>query len=370
MRAVLEAHIRAAGGWLDFERYMDLALYAPGLGYYSAGTCKLGEHGDFVTAPEISPIFGGCIARQCADVLPHCAAPQLLEIGAGTGRLAVDVLRRLETLQCLPAHYDILEISADLRARQRALIAREVPTALCRVRWLDRPPLAPFEGVVLANEVLDALPVARFCWTAGGVLEWGVELGAAGWRLACRAARAHVASSVETIRAQTGARWPEGYSSEVCPRMAPWTREVCASLRRGVALWIDYGLPRAQYYLPERSDGTLIAHSRHRVVQDLLHRPGLTDLTAWVDFTALAEAGEAAGWRIEGLTSQAHFLAALGLEEELRARMRSAPSTAASEARRLVLPGEMGERFKVMAWCRQFDQPLRGFSQRDLLPSL
>lgn len=368
-------HIRqqalACGGWISFERFMELALYSPGLGYYMAGASKLGPGGDFTTAPEISRLFGSCIARQCAQVLEALDTGAILEIGAGSGRLAADVLRRLASLDRLPEHYWILDVSPDLRERQKDLLRREIPSLLDRVGWLDAPP-ASFQGVMLANEVLDALPVTCFGWADGAVMERGVEPAGQGFRWSERPAPPAVQVICHELFEASGRAWPAGYRSEYCPRLAPLTAELTRGLRRGLVLWIDYGLPRSQYYLAERIDGTLVAHFRHRLIEDVLCCPGLMDLTAWVDFTAVAEAGVATGFQIAGFSTQAHFLAGCKLDEEMQwlAGNHTHPARLAGEARQLMLPGEMGERFKVMAWARGVECPWMGFGIRDLRHSL
>ena len=235
---------------------MELVLYAPGLGYYSGGAQKLGKGGDFTTAPEISSLFGRCVALQSADVLRALHAPLILEIGAGSGRLAADILARLEGLGQLPENYWILEVSADLRERQRALLEERLPHLLQRVGWLDRPPAEPFDGIVLANEVLDALPVARFRWRASGVDEMGVGIDDGDFAWVARPANPAMVQTCRRLYEGSGG-WDEGYVSEYCPRTPAWTRAVTQSLRTGAVLWFDYGLPRAEYYLPERHDGTL-----------------------------------------------------------------------------------------------------------------
>ena len=376
-RLHIREQIDAAGGWISFERYMELALYAPGLGYYSAGAAKIGANGDFTTAPEVSPLFGGCLARQCAQVLSALGEGTILEIGAGSGRMAVDVLRRLESLGCLPQRYFILEVSADLRDRQRRLIAHELPSISARVVWLDAPPPGPFDGLIIANEVLDALPVARFVCPHGGAAgvreELGVSASSDGMEFAARAARPALATACSDLGTQTAAAWPSGYTSEICLRLADWTRTVTGALGSGAVLWIDYGLPRSQYYLAERAAGTLLCHFRQRAFDDPLRWPGIQDITAWVDFTALAQAGEAAGFDVAGYTTQTYFLAGCGIDAEMQALAGTDGqrfARLAAEARQLLLPGEMGERFKVMAWTRRYDAELIGFKVRDFLHAL
>jgi SAM-dependent MidA family methyltransferase len=369
----LTGQIAAADGWLSFERFMDMALYAPGLGYYSAGAHKLGAGGDFTTAPEVSHLFGACVARQCAEILGALDQGCILEIGAGSGRLAADILLRLETLGQLPVRYCILDISADLRERQRRYFARYLPARLQeRVHWLDQPPGESFDGVILANEVLDALPVSRFRWYADRVEELGVVIDDDGFAWGARPASPAVAEACRRL-AKAGGAWDDGYVSEYCPRLTAWTHSVTHSLRRGAALWFDYGLPRSQYYLPERHEGTLLCHFRHRAHGDPLLYPGLQDITAWVDYTLLAEASRSAGFTLSGFTTQSYFLAALRVDQEMQI-MAAGDDTQfarlANQARQLMLPGEMGERFKTMAWLRGVERPLSGFALRDLRHTL
>ena len=377
VRDLVAASIEAAGGWLSFEKFMDLVLYAPGLGYYSGGARKLGTDGDFTTAPEVSRLFGACVAVQCAEILAALdlgavESGSILEIGAGTGRMAADILGRLEGLGRLPKRYLILEISADLRERQREQMQKRLPHLLDRVHWLDRPPAEGFDGVILANEVLDALPVARFRWNAAAVEEIGVIFDGAQFAWAAReASEAMAANCRELFRASGG--WADGYLSEYCQRLHAWIGTVTHALRRGAVLWFDYGLPRAQYYLPERHDGTLVCHFRHRLSEDPFANVGLQDITAWVDFTRVAEACSAANLEVAGFTTQAHFLAASSIDREMQlAAADDEVSFArfANQARQLMMPGEMGERFKAMACLRGIELPLTGFALLDLRHSL
>jgi SAM-dependent MidA family methyltransferase len=368
----LAAEINAAGGWLSFERFMERALYAPGLGYYSGGAEKLGAGGDFTTAPEVSQLFGACVAVQCAEVLRNLTAGSVLEIGAGSGRLAADLLARLENMGQLPDNYSILEVSADLRQRQREYLEKRLPHLLDRVHWLDRPPAESFEGVILANEVLDALPVARFRWRASAVEELGVEMRDRRFAWAPRPAHAAMLRTCREL-AEFSGPWDDGYESEYCPRLVAWTRAVTEPLRRGAVLWFDYGLPRKQYYLPERRDGTLVCHFRHRLSGDPFANIGLQDISAWVDFTRVAEASREGAFELAGFTTQAHFLAGLGIDQEMRLAAggdENRFARLANQARQLMMPGEMGERFKAMAWLRGLDTPLSGFALLDLRHSL
>ena len=364
----LRARITEAGGWLSFDQYMQLALYAPGIGYYSAGARKLGEGGDFTTAPEISPLFGRCLARHCAQVLAACGGGDVLEIGAGTGRLAFDLLAALHANGTVPARYRILEVSADLRERQRALL-KQLPARLFhRVEWLDTPPAEAWRGALLANEVLDALPVECFTWRDGQVLERGVALredGALTWSE--RAATDSLRGEVGRVSADSGTPWPEEFHSELCSRAGAWIGEVTRSLSEGVALFIDYGLPRRDYYAAARSDGTLRCHYRQRAHDDPFAHPGLEDITAWVDFTRVAEAADAADLEVLGFATQAALLLGLGIERDVAdAGEEAMRIRLASEARRLLMPEEMGESFKAIALGRGVDIPLAGFALQDL----
>ncbi len=368
VREALRARIDAAGGWLPFDAYMDFVLYSPGLGYYSAGARKFGAGGDFVTAPEISPLFGNCLARHCAAVLGHLQGGEVLELGAGSGRLAFDVLMGMAALGVLPQRYRILEVSADLRDRQRALLATLPPDLAARVEWIDAPPPQAWRGALLANEVLDALAVQCFAWRSGVVFERGVAVDSGGdlsW--AEHPAAPPLAAEAQRVRQDAGVEWPEGYTSELCLRAAPWVGEVTHSLQQGVALFIDYGLARREYYDARRTTGTLRCHFRQHAHDDPFLHPGLQDITAWVDFTRVAEGADAAGLEVLGYATQAALLLGLGIERELadapdeRTRIQRA-----SEARQLLMPQEMGESFKAMVVGRGFDAPLAGFAHQDL----
>ena len=371
--------VRQRGGAIGFDAYMRMALYAPGLGYYSAGATKLGADGDFVTAPEVSDLFSRCLARQAADVLRDTGG-DVLELGAGSGRMAVDVLTELAAMECLPEKYRILEVSADLADRQRSRIAQLPPAISRRVEWLERWPERSMRGVVLANEVLDAMPVERFVLHSreGGIdvraLGVGLRDEAFEWReMSPSAELMHaVADIVEALPAPL----PDGYVSEVCLAFHPWMASVAQILEQGVALLIDYGLPRSQLYHPERSRGTLRCHFRHRAHDDPFTHVGLQDITSWVDFTRVAEAADDAGLEVVGFATQAAFLIGAGMESLLSTEMEIAGDDArrraelAGQARRLMLPGEMGEIFKCLALARGYDAPLAGFGTQDLRGSL
>jgi SAM-dependent MidA family methyltransferase len=364
--------IAAAGGWISFARYMEMALYEPGLGYYSAGARKLGSDGDFVTAPEVAPLFSRCLAGQCAEVLVALGGGDLMELGAGSGAMAAAMLAELESLGALPERYLILDVSADLRDRQRATLAAAVPQLINRVEWLDRLP-ERFRGVVVANEVLDALSVERFAWREGRVQALGVTATSDRFEWAEVAAAPGLRAAVDRIHTDCGAHWPEGYTSEVAMGLAPWLAAVAQGLERGVVLFVDYGLPRREFYAAERRSGTLLCHFRHRFNDDPFARPGLQDITSWVDFTAVAEAAETAGLEVAGYTTQAHFL----IGNEIGERLNDVSGldlvsrvNLSRQAMMLTLPGEMGERFKVIALTKGYDAPLRGFAVRDLRHTL
>ncbi len=339
---------------------MELALYAPGLGYYVAGASKFGPSGDFVTAPQISPLFSQALANQCAQVLERVADGSILEFGAGTGIMAADILLRLEKLESLPAQYLILELSPDLRERQARIIEDKAPHLLSRVRWLDQLPEG-FRGVMLANEVLDAMPVHRFRKGAnGGVEELWVSLADGRLSEQWRPASAEVAEAVGEIESELGGL-PAGYVSELNLALRPWLASLAHSLETGVLLLIDYGHERRAFYHPQRSMGTLRCHFRHQVGEDPLQLPGLQDITSHVDFTAVAQAGRAAGLELLGYDNQANFLLGCGIDRLLSESGPAHYPELAQGIKQLLLPGGMGESFKVMGLGKGFAGDLAGF---------
>lgn len=348
LRARIADEIRRAGGWIGFDRFMELALFAPGLGYYSGGAHKFGPEGDFVTAPEISPLFGKALARQAAQIMA-LSAPILLEVGAGSGVLACDLLRALEDCGQLPERYAILELSGELRARQAQTLREQVPHLVDRVEWLDGMP-EHFSGCVIANEVLDVMPVQLVVWRSDGIFERGVALdadGAFAWQEQPAQGRL-----LEAARALPVELPEEGeYVSEICLPARAWLAGWAERLVAGALILIDYGYPQAEYYLPSRSHGTVQCYYRHRAHTELLRWPGLNDITSFVDFTAMADAAYGAGLAIEGYTTQARFLTDCGLLELLAdvGPTDQAPYVrAARAALRLIAPHEMGELFKVL----------------------
>ncbi|OZI28081.1 hypothetical protein CEG14_24510 [Bordetella genomosp. 1] len=366
----LRATLRAHDGWLPFDRWMAEALYAPGLGYYTAGAVKLAPGseagarrrlptGDFVTAPELTPLFGQTVAQQAAEILAQCAGDTVLEFGAGTGALAEAVLATLDELG-IAAQYRIVEVSADLRARQQARLAPFGD----RVQWLDALP-TQFVGCVLGNEVLDAMPVQLFTWSARAeVMVRGVALDDDGdFTWADRPADAALARAVST-------RMPPlpGYVSEINLQAEAWVRGMGQWLARGAALLFDYGFPRHEYYHPQRATGTLMCHLRHHAHADPFVAPGLQDITAHVDFTAMADAALEGRLDVYGYTSQARFLMNAGLLDRL-GRLDPADARAYAQqtapVQKLLSEAEMGELFKVLAVGRDIDDGLQGFRRGD-----
>lgn len=358
--------IAAQGGWISFARYMELALYAPGLGYYTAGAHKFGEAGDFITAPELSPLFGRTLARQVADIMAG-SAPHILELGAGSGKLAADMLGELERLDCLPDSYGILEVSADLRARQRALLHQLLPHLSDRVHWLETLP-EMFSGAIVANEVLDALPVHLVRWQDDSIDEIGVTSGGPGFIWQQRAiSDAALLQAARSIHVQIGL--PDAYVSEVCLAARGLINSLAGRLTQGAMLFIDYGFGAREFYHPQRHTGTLMCHYRHRAHDDPFFLPGLQDITAHVNFTDIAECGIDAGLELMGYTSQAFFLINNGITELLK---DAAPENLldylplSAQLQKLTSPAEMGELFKVIALGKNMAQPLSGFARGDL----
>ena len=389
--------IRSQGGWVPFSRFMELALYAPGLGYYSAGAHKFGAAGDFITAPELSTLFGRTLARQLADIMPF-SAPHILELGAGSGKLALDVLGELERRNALPTSYAILEVSADLRQRQQALLREKLPHLASRVHWLDALP-EKFSGAVIGNEVLDALPVHLLHWRelpsttgrgAGGegihstkpltltlspgerehrILERGVALDGMRFiwqdRIPENAALLDIARDLQPT--------PDDYQSEISLAARGLIASLCERMDKGVMIFIDYGFGAREFYHPQRTRGTLMCHYRHHTHDDPFYLPGLQDITAHVDFTAIAETAIDHGAHFLGYTSQAHFLLNNGVTDylqEVSPEDVRAYAPLSAQLQKLTSPAEMGELFKVIALGKKLDQPLAGFLRGDLSRSL
>jgi SAM-dependent MidA family methyltransferase len=366
----LAEHIAATildeGGWIPFPRYMDLALYAPGLGYYAAGARKFGAEGDFVTAPEISPLFGECLAIQARQVLEQTGG-DILELGPGSGALAADLYGALRAQGAAPRRYRLLEVSADLRERQRARLAERFPGELERFEWIDRLPEA-IRGFVIANEVLDVVPFALVLRKAGELHERGVVVGDAGF------AWQDLPLADGELRRRAAAAFPPGdhdYLSEIGLPAEALVRTLARHLEAGVALLIDYGFPEREFYHPQRSMGTMRCHYRHRFHGDPFFMPGLQDITAHVDFSAMARAGEQGGAEVYGFTTQAYFLISAGIADLVSGidpEVTVARLKATSAVHRLISPAEMGELFKVLAIGKGYEGPLQGFQSARHIP--
>lgn len=363
LQTLIRGEIRSAGGWISFARYMELALYAPGLGYYSAGSHKLGAAGDFITAPELSPLFGRTLARQVAELLAQ-DIPDIVELGAGSGALAATLLAELATLKQLPQRYLILEVSADLRQRQQAHLAATVPQLADRVSWLDRLP-EQLQAIVIGNEVLDALPVHRIRSNQGSIEEIGVSANDDQFAWTCRPASA---SLQQAVSAQD---LPDDYETEINLAGPALISSLAQGLRRGALLFIDYGFPAHEFFHAQRNRGTLMCHYRHQSHADPFLWPGLQDITAHVDFSAVARAG--AGLDLLGYSGQAQFLINCGITEllaEVPAADTARYAPLAAQAQQLLSPAEMGELFKIIALGRGITGPLTGFRRGDRSHSL
>lgn len=364
LQQAIVAEIAAAGGWISFAHFMEQLLYAPALGYYTAGARKFGAAGDFVTAPEMTPLFGQALARQVRQVMA-AAQPVVLEVGAGSGRLAADLLIELERLEALPERYAILDLSADLRQRQRETIARAAPHLVDRVEWLDCLP-ERFSGAVVANELLDAMPAHVVAWREGGIVERGVSVDPEGrfvW--AERPASGAVLLAAEEIGQQCSL--PPGFESEISLANRAWAAEWGHRLERGALLLIDYGFPRREFYHQQRGRGTLMCHYRHHSHPDPFYLPGLQDVTVHVDFTAIIAAAHGSGLELLGYTSQGQFLLNCGILERLADIPNDSTDyiRAAGAVNKLLMPHEMGELFKVIAVGRGIDDELCGFASGD-----
>jgi SAM-dependent MidA family methyltransferase len=364
--AKLCEHIRhdisSQGGWIPFSRFMELALYAPGLGYYTAGARKFGEAGDFITAPELSSLFGRTLALQLIEVM-HASTPHILELGAGSGKLALDILSELERRNALPESYSILEVSADLRERQQELLQSKLPHLFARIRWLDALP-ETISGAVIGNEVLDALPVHLLYWNDKSVLERGVAVKDLHFVWQDRMPHTPALQTLaETLT------MPDDFLSEVSLAARGLIASLCSRMHTGALLFFDYGFGAREYYHPQRSRGTLMCHYRHHSHDDPFYLPGLQDITAHVDFTAIAETAVDHGAHFLGYTSQAHFLLNNGVTEFLKEVSPDdvkAYAPLSAQIQKLTSPAEMGELFKVIALGKGMEEPLAGFLRGDL----
>jgi SAM-dependent MidA family methyltransferase len=365
----LKTLIKARKGKLSFAEYMQAVLYAPDFGYYRGPTEKLGKHGDFITAPELSSLFSCALANQCAQILSHLNQGVILEFGGGTGTMAADILIHLASLQQLPKQYILLELSADLKKRQQHTLESRCPELLDRILWLDTLPTSPIEGVILANEVLDAMPVHLFRLENQQIFERYVvwHENHLDWQLGPPSS-----PCLEARLQHIQQRLPEcvlkhGYESETNAFLTQWVASLNSSLSRGVVLLIDYGFPEHEYYHPDRYQGTLMCHYHHRAHPDPLILPGLQDITAHIDFTHLATAAAESGFDVTGFVPQAYFLLACGLLSlaEQLAQNEQELFIYNQQIKQLTLPGEMGELFKVIALAKNYSQDLLGFGLHD-----
>jgi SAM-dependent MidA family methyltransferase len=361
LRDLIHQDIVRQGGWIPFSRFMELALYAPGMGYYSAGARKFGAAGDFVTAPEISALFGRTLARQLVEIMAQ-STPHIIELGAGSGKLAVDILSELERQNSLPDRYDILEVSADLRERQQALLQARLPHLINRVHWLDTPPDS-ISGVLIANEVLDALPVHLVRWSDAIIFERGVASKGENFvwqeRLPESSMLLEIAQQIKV---------PDDTLSDVSLAVRGLVSSLSERLHQGVLLFIDYGFGAREYYHPQRTQGTLMCHYRHHAHDDPFFLPGLQDITAHIDFTAVAEAAIDAGLHLYGYTTQAYFLINSGITDllaETNSENIRDYLPLSAQLQKLTSPAEMGELFKIIALGKGMDMPLCGFVSGD-----
>jgi len=368
----LQEKIRLAiinnGGSISFEQYMQMALYEPGLGYYSAGSSKFGEQGDFVTAPEISPLFSRCIARQCQQVLSEISSSDIFELGPGTGTMAIDIMRELKRNNSLPETYYLLELSADLRQRQQLNIKNVIPQLEERFVWLDRLPEEKIKGVILANEVIDAMPVTRIVIDSE-IEEYAVacDFGANDqirFQWVKKGIDQKLKSEIQVMFDTLRESVPTPYTTEINYNIKPWLNSLNDVLDQGLILISDYGYPRQEYFHPQRHTGTLVCHYRHHAHDDPFLYPGLQDITASVDFTTVAEAAADAGLHVAGFTTQAHFLIACGLDQfipESETDDAVERSKMVHQVAKLTMPGEMGEIFKFIGLTKELDIQLCGF---------
>lgn len=360
---LIRREIQTNNGKIDFARFMERALYAPRLGYYIAGKQKFGPQGDFVTGPEISTLFSQCLAKQCEQILSEINNPDILEFGAGTGIMAASILLQLEKDKALPNHYFILELSPELQQRQRQTIELSCPHLLGKVSWLQNLPTNDFHGVVLANEVLDAMPVHKFKIDNNKTYEYFITANDDQFQW-----QEEPCKNNSILALAQSLSFESEYVSEINLFLKPWVKSIGEILSKGAVIIIDYGFPRHEYYHPDRNMGTLMCHYQHQSHPDPLINVGEQDITAHVDFTAVAEAADDAGLDVAGYTHQAAFLIANDLAElyQQQAGTDDQQFSTNQEVKMLTLPSEMGELFKVIALSKNLDIPLKGFSEIDL----
>lgn len=371
LQQVIKAAIAEQGGQTGFDQYMAMALYQPGLGYYAAGAQKFGEAGDFITSPEVSPLFAQSLARQVKQVFVELNQPVLIEFGAGSGILAADLLLELEALNALPEAYWIIELSAELQQRQQQSVQKYCAHLADKVVWLQQLPEQPVNAVVIANEVLDAMPVVCFEKQLGELYQRTICNDGDQFAWGQKIADEQLRSAITEIEASIDRPLAENYRSEFNPSVSPWLKSLNEIIDKGLVLLIDYGYDASQYYSEERNMGTLMCYYRHRAHDDVFFYPGLQDITAFVDFTAVAEAALKADFEVMGYTTQAQFLFGAGLPEIFENKMADCSDDVkkqmhlSQQVKTLTLPGEMGEKFKVMALGRDIEPGLIGFSIAD-----
>ena len=371
VQTMIRNNIHAAGGWISFEQFMDLALYAPGMGYYNSGATKLGSAGDFVTAPEISSLFGRTLAQQVIQISQQINQADILEFGAGSGKLALDLLLELEKSDALPGKYFILEISAELRQRQQMLLANTIPHLTHLIEWLEQLP-AQFNGTILANEVLDAMPVHIVSWHDDAIFERGVtwQNHQFAWQdRPIHNVELHDTASQLTPQINPGNNLIGSYVSEINLAAGHFMHSLADILQQGVILLIDYGFGRNEYYHPQRNQGTLMCHYRHHAHDDPFYLPGLQDITSHVDFSAITTAAENTGLTLLGYTTQAYFLIncdITGILAQTSVEDTNNYLPQANQLQKLVSPAEMGELFKVIAFEKNFSESLIGFKSGDM----
>lgn len=362
---VIKKDIKEAGGWIDFEHYMRLALYSPGLGYYSGGAQKFGEQGDFITSPEVSPLFAQTLAKPVSILIEKIPELNIIEFGAGSGKLAADLLLALQKKASLPEKYFIIELSAELQLRQRNTISKIVPELLSRVQWLTELPESRVNAIVLANEVLDAMPVKRFRLNNNNIEKLGVEIKDQQLELSYREADKNLENKIDILDIN---RDGSSYASELNENIKPWLKSITQCIEKGAIYLIDYGYPRSEYYSEERHMGTFLGYYRHRSIDAPLWYPGLQDLTAFVDFTEVAEAAIENAFDVDGFTSQGNFLLNCGLAEVVENTSTNSEIQRlqiVQQMKTLSLPGEMGERFKVIGLSKGLEENVPGFELRD-----
>ncbi|MBT8119280.1 MAG: SAM-dependent methyltransferase [Gammaproteobacteria bacterium] len=367
-----------AGGWIPFSEFMKIALYEPGLGYYSGGLQKFGQKGDFITAPEVSVFFGQCLANQLKEIIQNFKKVSddevvVIEFGAGSGVLAVDILLELEKLGSLPDKYLVLELSAELQHRQKQTIKQKAPHLFARVEWLDQLPDGLANAVVVANEVLDAMPVEcfRIPDTKGNHHVETLMITVQGEALVSKyiAVDNAAAEKISSIKQRSEIDFPAGYRSEYNPAIRGWLSALEDEIERAVILLIDYGYNEVEYYHPDRTAGTLMCYYQHKAHDDFSWWPGLQDITAFVNFTDVAYCAVDMGMPVSGYTTQAAFLLANGLSELHASQVTDDVQQQiklSQQIKTLTLPSEMGDRFKVMALTKNYEEPLQGFSMLDL----